>query len=249
VIKKPCEIGDCHQFRCYANFFSGILIPLQYSDRNNLELSDAPYQNEAIMRTNAPKSHPPLLVMAAILSLSALAMSTRFLDFPQNDVTSRQDRDQMLWQLGIPLPAIPPKAEDPNRPGDLKPTNPKNPEGANWTDGVAGHTIARSTFGLWNGYNDDKIDVYTPIDLLKMKNGAPVKTPTEWWTKHRPEIAKDIQELLWGVIPLADVLPAVARSVTTSTGECGSIAFKEKTITGTNLTELGSNWCLSPFFQ
>jgi hypothetical protein len=185
------------------------------------------------MKTNRMNSYALLVSVAAILLLSTLVGSAQFPDFPPDKVTSLQDRNQMLWQLGISLPVIPPRAADPNRPAGLKPTNPSNPEGANWTDGNSGHTITRSTFGLWNNYDDDKVGVYTPLDLLKMKNGEAIKTPVEWWTRRRPEIVKDVQEQVWGVIPPVEILPAVAWSVTASTGTSGGIPYKEKTITGT----------------
>src|SRR5215471_5566647 len=139
----------------------------------------------------------------ALLSAVPVHSQAQFPDFPPNNVTSTMDRNQMVWQLGISFPTLPPKLEDPNRPLDAWPVDPANPEG-NWTD-AAGNTITRSDFGLWNNYHDDRAGSYTPIDLLKMKDGTPVKQPTQWWTQRRPEILKDVQEQVWGVMPPASV--------------------------------------------
>jgi len=90
------------------------------------------------------------------------------------------DRDQMLWQLGIAFPQLPPKLEDPHAPQNAFPLDASNPEG-NWTDST-GHIITRSPFGLWNNYSDFskgifpgpdslRAGIYTPIDLLKAKTG------------------------------------------------------------------------------
>ena len=147
----------------------------------------------------------------------------------------------MLKQLGISFPKLPSKQEDPNRPPNTHPADPSNPEG-NWA-GDNYHTVMRSDFGLWNNYDDTpagffpgeeswRVGSYTPIDLLKMKDGKIIKTADEWWTKRRPEILKDVQEEVWGVVPPDSILPKVKWSVTSSTGESKNFAYKEKVITG-----------------
>lgn len=148
----------------------------------------------------------------------------------------------MLWQLGIKLPLLPPKMQDPNKPSNAFPSDKNNPEG-NWTDD-AKHTITRSAFGLWNNYSDKaagffpgsdsaRLGNYTPINLFKMKNGKVITTAEEWWNLRRPEILKDLQEQLYGKIPPDSVLPKVTWSVVTTTGEKGSSAYIQKEITGT----------------
>lgn len=170
---------------------------------------------------------------------------SQFPDFPPNNVTSLIDRDQMLAQLGIVLPQLPPKLQDPNAPPNTFPTNPQNPEG-NWTDSLRNPDapISRSIFGLWNNYSDKsnglypgpdsaRLGNYTPIDLLKMNNGKLITTADEWWEKRRPEIFNDIQNELYGRIPPEEILPAVTWSVTTSKGGSGNSAYLQKQITGT----------------
>jgi hypothetical protein len=73
------------------------------------------------------------LVNAAIDLLNVPKSNAQFPDFPPDDVTRTMDRDQMMWQLGISFPELPPKLEDPNRPDSAWPSNASNPEG-NWTD-------------------------------------------------------------------------------------------------------------------
>lgn len=165
-----------------------------------------------------------------------------FPDFPPENVTNLMDRDQMLSQLGIELPLLPPKQEDPNAPEHAFPVNPANPEG-NWTDSGRINTITRSPFGLWNNYSDRsaglfpgpdsaRVGDYTPIDLLRMKNGRIITTPEEWWNKRRPEIKKDLEEELYGKMPDEKILPKVTWEVKTSTGGRGNGAFVQKEITG-----------------
>ncbi len=162
-------------------------------------------------------------------------------DFPPDDFNRTMDRDQMLYQLGIKFPILPPKLEDPNAPPNTWPVDSTNPEG-NWTDD-AGHTITRSGFGLWNNYDDTeagffpgpeswRVGEYTPINLLKMHNGTIITTPEQWWNERRPEILKDVQEEYWGKIPPDDILPTVSWQVTTTTGVRNDIPYIQKAITG-----------------
>jgi len=156
--------------------------------------------------------------------------------------TNTQDRDQMMKQLGLSFPSLPSKLNDPNRPANAWPSDKSNPEG-NWTDS-AGHIITRSGYGLWNNYSDKstglfpgpdslKLGNYTPIDLLRMKDGTIIKNSEQWWNLHRPEILKDVCEQVWGVIPPDSILPKVTWSVTTSTGGSGDTAYIQKMIVGT----------------
>ncbi|MFZ2286997.1 MAG: BACON domain-containing protein [Bacteroidales bacterium] len=180
-----------------------------------------------------------------IVVLSGCNKSTRsaFPIFPPEDVTSLADRDQMLEQLGIVLPVLPPKAEDQNAPADAFPVNPANPEG-NWTDSGRINTITRSPFGLWNNYSDRsdglfpgpdsaRVGDYTPIDLLRMNNGRKISTPDEWWNKRRPEVEKDLEEALYGKVPDEELIPGITWDVKSSTGGKGNSAYIQKQITGT----------------
>lgn len=76
-----------------------------------------------------------LVFFSIILGLSMIVIKSnaQFPDFPPDDVTRTMDRDQMMWQLGISFPELPPKLEDPNRPDSAWPSNASNPE-VNWTD-------------------------------------------------------------------------------------------------------------------
>lgn len=183
-----------------------------------------------------------LFSIVFLLSGMSVSAQTAFPVFPPKDVTSAMDHDQMLWQLSIKLPQLPPKLQDPNKPLNAFPSDKNNPDG-NWTD-EAKHTITRSAFGLWNNYSDKsagffpgpdstRLGDYTPINLLKMKNGKVITTADEWWSMRRPEILKDLQEQLYGKIPPDSVLPKVIWSVITSTGGKGSSAYIQKEITGT----------------
>jgi hypothetical protein len=172
---------------------------------------------------------------------------------PSGSVTTTQDRDRMLCQLGITLPALPPRIEDPNAPPNAFPRDPANPEG-NWTD-PRGHTVVRTAFGQWHTYDSDagllggamapfgdygpfSNPRYTDIELLKMKDGTPVTSPEDWWIKRRPEILKDVQDIFYGHIPDKSLWPTITWSVsapTTGTQTVGDVsyAFSQKVITGT----------------
>jgi hypothetical protein len=180
-----------------------------------------------------------ILILSAPKTLSA---QKPFPDFPPQDVASQMDRDQMLWQLGIKLPVLPLKQDDPNRPAGAFPSDKNNPEG-NWTNDKK-YTITRSAFGLWNNYSDNssgffpgpdssRLGSYTPINLLQMNDGRIITTPEEWRELRRPEILKDLKEQLYGFIPPDSILPKVSWSVVNTSGGRGSSAYLQKEITGT----------------
>ena len=161
---------------------------------------------------------------------------------PPVDVSRNMDRDQMLYQLGIEVPILPPRLQDPDAPEDSFPRDSLNPEG-NWTDDY-GHTITRSSWGLWNNYHDIssgffpgsdtlRLGSYTPIDLLKMKDGTPVTTADVWWHERREEILQDVEQALYGAIPPESILPEVTFSVISSRGGKGNASYLQKEITGT----------------
>lgn len=194
------------------------------------------------------------LVLSATGSQSALAAESSvhaspFPNVPTASTTTTEDRQQMLWQLGMTQPTLPLRAQDPNRPPNVRPVDPTNTEG-NWTDAL-GHTVARAAFGQWITYDDSAGLVggaaspfgdygpfshpsYGIIDVLKMNNGTQVRTPEDWWTKRRPEIFRQVQENLYGFIPARDHWPAITWSVgPVSTGTANGVAYKERVITGT----------------
>jgi hypothetical protein len=75
---------------------------------------------------------------------------------------------------------------------------------------------------------------YSPIDLLKMDDGTPVKYPEDWWTKRRPEIVKDLEEEMYGFPADKSQWPGITWSVgPTTTGTNSGVAYIQKTITGT----------------
>jgi hypothetical protein len=80
-------------------------------------------------------------------------------------------------------------------------------------------TFTRSGFGLWNNYDDNKTGIYTPIDLLKMKDGTVISSPDQWWNLRRPEILRDVTEDVWGVIPPDSILPDVTFTTSVSMEE------------------------------
>jgi hypothetical protein len=171
------------------------------------------------------------------------AVSANAQSFPPSNVTNTQDRDQMMSQLGITFPILPVKTADTNRPAGAYPKDPNNIAG-DWTDSLGlGNTITVSGWGLWNNYGDrwtglfpgrdsNRVGNYTPIDLLKMKNGTLITTADDWWNLRRPEIYKDITQQFWGVIPPDSVWPKITWSVSTTTGGTGNSAYIQRTITG-----------------
>lgn len=178
-----------------------------------------------------------LLISSVVSSLG----QQPFPVFPPKDVNNTMDRDQMLFQMGIKLPDLPPKAEDKNAPPNSWPADKSKPEG-NWTD-INKNTITRSPFGLWNNYSDRsagffpgpdsaRLGNYTPIDLLKMKNGKTIKSPKQWWKKQRPEIMKDLQEQLYGKTPDAAYHLDIKWNISSSEDEIDNKKFIQKEITG-----------------
>ena len=184
----------------------------------------------------------PHRVAAQVCSLPAL---------PDATISTTQDRDHMLCQLGITLPTLPPRASDPNRPVNASPVDPNNTEG-NWTD-PRGHVVIRTDFGLWHTYDSDSgvnggalsgfgdfgpvsQPRYTDLDLLKAQDGRRIKTSQDWWLRRRPEIFRLIQQDLYGTaidphIPVNWVVSAE----TTGSQVVGTTTYpyRQKTLTGT----------------
>jgi hypothetical protein len=187
------------------------------------------------------------------LSLPALAVAQNcsLPAVPDSTITTTQDRDHMLCQLGITLPTLPPRASDPNRPVNARPVDPNNTEG-NWTD-PRGHVVIRTHFGLWHTYDSDSgvnggalsgfgdygpfsNPRYTDLDLLQMENGRGIKTSEDWWLLRRPEVFRLVQKDLYGkaIDPRIPVTWVVSAETTGSQVVAGtSYAYRQKTITGT----------------
>jgi hypothetical protein len=171
-----------------------------------------------------------------------------FPPMPTADTTTTDDRLQMLWQLGITRPTLPPRAQDPNRPPNATPVDPTNTEG-NWTDPL-GHTVVRGDFGQWITYDDSTgpdggavspfgdygptaRPRYPDIPLLVMNDGTPVRTPEDWWTRRRPEIQQAVRDDLYGHVPHPSRWPAITWSVgATTTGTANGVAYQERVVTG-----------------
>jgi len=116
-----------------------------------------------------------------------------------SNAASAADRRVMMALLHIPDPApLPPPEDDPNRPPNTHPVGGASP---NWTDGVRGHTIVRSSWGNWSNYDPDKADRGPLPDPLLLKNGRRVTDADTWWRKRRPEILSDFQTEIYGKIP------------------------------------------------
>jgi hypothetical protein len=179
---------------------------------------------------------------------AAAPVEAPFPPVPTASTTTTDDRLQMLSQLGIPRPILPPRAQDPNRPPNVTPVNPADTEG-NWTDAL-GHTVTRGDFGQWITYDDDaglaggavspfgtfgpfSRPRYPDIPLLTMNDGTPVRTPEDWWTRRRPEILRDVRDNLYGHIPHPSRWPAVSWSVgPVTTGTANGVAYQERVVTG-----------------
>ncbi len=194
-------------------------------------------------------------VSAALILLAGNASAqncANLPDFPTGSVTTTQDRDRMLCIQGITLPTLPLRLDDPNHPVNAFPRVATNPEG-NWTD-PRGHTVVRTAWGQWHTYDSDagvnggalsgfgdfgpfSEPRYPDIDLLKLKDGAPVLSREDWWLKRRPEIFNLVQQQLYGKAIDPSVWPAITWTVgpvTTGSITAGGVIypFRQKTITG-----------------
>ncbi|HEY1763676.1 MAG TPA: acetylxylan esterase [Opitutaceae bacterium] len=115
----------------------------------------------------------------------------------------------MMEILGIPQPGqLPAPDADPRRPLGTRPVGGGSP---NWTDGVAGHTIVRSSWGNWSNYDPSKADLFPLPDALVHSDGTPVRDAADWWARRRPEILSLFQSEIYGKIPGST--PAVAWTV------------------------------------
>lgn len=171
-----------------------------------------------------------ILLFSLSILISEISFA-QFSNFPNDSVTNYKDRNQMMWQLGISFPDLPSKLGDKNVNPTFVPSDSLNPDG-NWKD-EASHLVTRTGFGLWNNYDDDKVGVYTPINLLEMNDGSLISTSDEWFENRRPEVWKDVTEQVWGVIPDESLLPSVTFTSTDKSGGEREKAYIEKELTGT----------------
>ena len=119
---------------------------------------------------SARKWHSLFLLTAVFLfAAAAVAQNCQNLPaVPDNTVTSTQDRDHMMCELGIVFPTLPVRQgtewpwNDPTAPTNAWPKNLSQPEG-NWTD-AQGHTIVRTAWGNWHTY-DSETQFEPPADL------------------------------------------------------------------------------------
>jgi hypothetical protein len=186
----------------------------------------------------------PAVRSAAARGGTRRAGGSPFPPVPGADTTTTEDRQQMLWQLGITQPTLPPVADDPNRPSNVMPMPAYGQDV--YADSL-GHYVTRSSFGQWNSYDDDTGAAggalspagpygpdtrprYPDIPLL----GAGHRTPTDWWVRRRPEILRLVQDNLYGRIPSRELWPAIAWSTgQATTGTANGVAYVERPITGT----------------
>lgn len=192
-----------------------------------------------------------VIASGCLMASNAGAQSCDLPAFPDATITTTQDRDHMMCQLGITIPTLPPRLEDPNRPENAWPVDPNDPEG-NWTDPLR-HTVVRTPFGLWHTYDSDAGEAggamsgfgdygpfseprYSDINLLRSRLGLRIDSSEDWWLLRRPEIFRLVQQQLYGkpidpTIPISWVVSAETSGVQV-VGE-QSFAYRQKTFTGT----------------
>lgn len=118
------------------------------------------------------------------------------LEKAKTDSLTKVNYRQLLQSLAIELPALPPEADDPNRP---KNTIPRS-NGSGYTDAQE-RSYMRSLWGAWINYDEDKANDYTLPDPLLLKNGKPVTNAKIWWQQRRPEIVNDYETEVFGRVP------------------------------------------------
>ncbi|MEZ4826233.1 MAG: acetylxylan esterase [Bacteroidia bacterium] len=114
---------------------------------------------------------------------------------------TRADYEQMLGQLGIKSSEV--------RPGPSG--NPQAPNAANRFE--------------------EKVNIYSLPDPLRLNNGKPVKNAQAWWNKRRPEIVADFEHHIYGRLPAN--IPSVSwKVIATKDTVAGNFPIKEKTLRG-----------------
>ncbi|HQI42887.1 MAG TPA: hypothetical protein PK949_02075 [Dysgonamonadaceae bacterium] len=179
-------------------------------------------------------------------------------DFPPANVTAEQDRDQMLWQLGLSFPQLPdkvthynatilPKLRFEGSDVSFKPKEESNPDGIwTWATGTSSTsqddfcdvvTVARAEDGLWNNYIQSwepggeyftGSQFYQPLALHDL-NGI----TAENWHIRRNQIFEEVKKI-WGTVPPA----ANNLKITWEVGDTlmdtadNGIPYKQYTLTG-----------------
>jgi hypothetical protein len=115
----------------------------------------------------------------------------------ENQRLAAEEWSRMLKGLGIAQPVLPPPAQDPNRPPSL---TQKAGNAKYWYD-AAGNGYIQSLWGTWQNYDEAKANPFPLPDPLLMKNGQRVTDAATWWKARRPEILRDFQTEMYGVIP------------------------------------------------
>ena len=176
------------------------------------------------MKTTAP--FPSKLLFVAVLGLASWLPAPRvgaqdcasLPPVPTAATTATQDRDRMLCIQGITIPTLPPTPQDPNQSRERLPRNPaaagRQLDGSSRpyrrADGVrpvahlrqlqlpppSRYRALGGAMAPFGDYGPESTPRYTDIELLKMKDGAPVVSPEDWWTKRRPEIFELVQKEL-----------------------------------------------------
>jgi hypothetical protein len=81
-------------------------------------------------------------------------------------------------------------------------------------------------------YDEQKANVYTSMpDPLHLKNGKPVTTASDWWSKRRPEIVEDFDREILGRVP-ADTPKVTWEVVSARTEMIGDIPVVTKKLRG-----------------
>jgi hypothetical protein len=128
-----------------------------------------------------------------------------------------------------PRTNLPPEAEDPFRPANIRLLKPRI-----WVDdagvddnGNIYNRYLRSTFGTWSNYDQSLANPFPLPDPMIMRDGEPVRDAATWWNRRRPEILSDFLTEVYGVIPANT--PKIDWE-TTAVDESGGV--KTRTIVG-----------------
>jgi hypothetical protein len=137
----------------------------------------------------------------------------------------------LLLMLSVPVSAQEPKAADP---APLELTAQQDHRQMMKELGIkslrAGANGNRNAPNAAN-YDESKVKAFTLPDPLVCKDGTPVTTPDQWWTKRRLEIVEDFDREVYGRVP-KDV-PKVTWEVKSTTQEkVGDIPALTKRLVG-----------------
>jgi hypothetical protein len=137
----------------------------------------------------------------------------------------------LLLMLSVPVSAQEPKAADP-APLELTAQQDhrlmmKELEIKSLREGASGNRNAPNAAN----YDESKVKAFTLPDPLVCKDGTPVTTPDQWWTKRRLEIVEDFDREVYGRVP--NDVPKVTWEVKSTTEEkVGDIPAVTKRLVG-----------------